>query len=163
MLRTARLTLRPPHVTDLEDLHGVYGDARAMRYWSTPPHADLAETERWLQGVIAATGAAPKYLVIEHDGRAIGTAGIHEGAEIGFILHADFWRRGLMREALEALIPYLFDVTGAEALTADADPLNAASIALMTALGFEETGRAERTFFINGAWADSVYLRLPRP
>ncbi|MEM9974192.1 MAG: GNAT family N-acetyltransferase [Pseudomonadota bacterium] len=163
MLHTARLTLRAARPGDLADLHAVYGDARTMRYWSTAPHAGLMETKRWLEGLIAASGDTPPYLVIEHEGRAIGTAGVHEGAEIGFILHADYWRRGLMREAFEALIPYLFEVTGAETLTADADPRNTASIALMAALGFEETGRAERTFCVNGEWSDSVYLRLTRP
>ena len=29
---------------DLDALHAVMSDARAMRYWSTPPHGNLDQT-----------------------------------------------------------------------------------------------------------------------
>src|SRR5687768_16948175 len=47
-LRTNRLILRRARPEDLEGMHAVLTDERAMRYWTTGPHADLAETERWL-------------------------------------------------------------------------------------------------------------------
>lgn len=162
MLRTARLTLRPARPEDLHDLNAVYGDARAMRYWSSLPHADLSETAEWLAGLVDAPPGPTRYFVVDRDGRAIGTAGMHRDHEIGFILHPDHWRQGLGHEILEALIPYLFDLTGAEALTAETDPRNTGSMALLAAVGFRETGRAERTFCIDGEWSDSVYFQMDR-
>ncbi|MEO0702102.1 MAG: GNAT family N-acetyltransferase [Pseudomonadota bacterium] len=162
MLTSARLTLRAAEPGDLHDLHAVYSDARTMRYWSSLPHADLSETQEWLDRLIASARDPLLYFVIEHGGRAIGTAGVHENAEVGIILHADFWRQGLGREALETLIPYLFDATDAAALTADADPRNLGSVGLLKSVGFNVTGHAKRTFCVGGEWSDSVYLALPR-
>jgi RimJ/RimL family protein N-acetyltransferase len=96
--------------------------------------------------------------------------------EIGFMLHRAHWRRGLMREAMQALLPYFFRPIddgglGLEAVTADVDPRNSASLGLLGELGFEVTGREERTIWIDGGpdgdsdggeWVDSVYLRLGR-
>ena len=161
-LRTKRLCLRPPRLDDLADLHAVYADPEVMRYWSTPPHPDLETTRAHLGAMVAGQRTPTQYFVIERDGRAIGCAGVHDGDEIGFLLHHAHWRQGIMSEALGTLIPYFFDTLGFDRLTADADPNNAGSTSLLLSLGFRETGRAERTFFINGVWSDSVYFALDR-
>jgi ribosomal-protein-alanine N-acetyltransferase len=83
--------------------------------------------------------------------------------EVGFLLHPDYWRQGIASEAMQAIIPYLFKVTAHSELTADADPLNTASVDFLKSLGFQETHRAKNTFCINGVWSDSVYFALPRP
>jgi RimJ/RimL family protein N-acetyltransferase len=44
-------------------------------------------------------------------------------------------------------------------LVADVDPRNEACLRLLARLGFEESGRAERTYCIDGVWVDSVYMR----
>lgn len=103
------------------------------------------------------------YFVIEKDGWAIGTAGAHHGNEVGFILHHACRRKGLVREAMGAVIPYLFAVLPHDRLTADADPRNVASINLLQSLGFIVTGTAQNTFCIDGISSDSVYLALARP
>lgn len=159
-LRTSRLLLRPPSRADLDALHAVYSDAEVMRYWSTPPHDDPATTRAHLDAMVARQSEPTQYFVIERNGRAIGCAGVHDGDEIGFLLAREHWRQGLMSEALGALIPYFFETLGFARLTADADPRNDGSTALLNSVGFVETGRAERTFFINGEWSDSVYFTL---
>ena len=103
------------------------------------------------------------YFVIEMDGRVIGTAGMHKTDEVGFLLHPDYWRQGIVSEAMNAIIPYLFEVTDHAQLTADADPRNDASVGILKSLGFQETHRAEKTFCVNGEWSDSVYFALQRP
>jgi len=87
---TARLRLRPARPEDLTALHAILGDPRAMRYWSSLPHASLAESRTWLDGMIAAPPEESCDFVIEHDGRVIGKAGCFRLPEIGFILHPDF-------------------------------------------------------------------------
>ncbi len=162
MLKTERLTLRAARPDDLDDLFAIYSDRRAMRYWSTPPHPDKTTTQGNLDRLIASARDRLVYFVFEHQGRVIGLGGMHKGDEIGFLLHPDYWRQGLVREAMQAIIPHLFEVTDVQQLTADVDPRNAASVGLLIALGFEETHRAKNTFCINGEWSDSVYFRLNR-
>jgi RimJ/RimL family protein N-acetyltransferase len=100
--------------------------------------------------------------VLELGGRVIGKAGCWRLPEIGFILHPDYWRLGLAREALGAVIQSTFSRFPVQQLTADVDPRNHACLRLLWSLGFRETGRADRTWFVNNEWADSIYLALRR-
>lgn len=162
-IRTARLVLRNAEPDDLEDMFAVFGDGRAMRYWSSPPHPDRQTTQARIDRMRAAFAERPCQFVIEHAGRVIGTLGMAEINEVGFILHPDHWRKGFITEAMAALLPQLWQWTTADHLMADVDPGNAASIGLLTSLGFVETHREARTFFINGIWTDSVFFALSRP
>jgi ribosomal-protein-alanine N-acetyltransferase len=159
-LKTKRLLLRKARIADLDDLHAVYGDPLVMRYWSTPPHDNIALTRRNLKRMIAASEQVVTYFVIERGGHAIGCAGVHMGDEVGFLLRSDHWQQGLMSEALGALIPYFFEELRYPQLTADADPMNAASVATLLAAGFVKTGEAKNTFCVDGVWSDSAYFTL---
>jgi len=162
VLKTKRLMLRAARQADLDDLYRIYSDKRAMQYWSTAPHDSPARTQENLDRLISSAEQQLLYFVIEKDGKVIGTAGMHQAHEVGFLLHPDHWRQGIATEAMNAIVPYLFEATDAPALTADVDPRNAASVGLLTALGFRETHRAQNTFCIEGVWSDSVYFALPR-
>lgn len=163
ILQTPRLILRRARAGDLAELHAVFSDPRAMRYWSRPAHDSLAQTEAVLDRLIAAVPPAADDFVLERQGRVIGKAGMWRLPEIGFLLHPDHWRGGLMAEALAALIPHLFATHDLPALTAEADPRNAACLGLLARFGFVETHRAARTLLWGDEWCDSVYLRLDRP
>jgi len=140
----------------------VLGNAQATRYWSRPAHESLEQSREWLRSMLDAPTDLSDDYVVEYEGRVIGKAGCWRLPEIGFILHPDHWGRGLAREALEAVIPHIFSRFPVEALTADVDPRNAASLALLKGLGFVETGRAKGTWDLGGELCDSVYLALPR-
>ncbi len=144
-------------------MHAILGDPAAMRYWSSLPHADLAESEAWIAGTIAAieSGRSDDFL-IERDGQVIGKAGLWNGNELGFLLAPSAWGKGYAHEAVAAVIARGF-ANGHDEIRAEADPRNEACLRLLSRLGFRETGRAERTWCIGGEWSDSVYLALARP
>lgn len=162
VLRTERLELRSAVWSDLSAFHEIMRDPRAMAYWSTPPHPDLETTRVWLSSMVEGSALRQDF-VISQNGRVIGKAGAWRLPEIGIILHPDVWGQGIAQEALAAIIAHLWASTDTPCLTVDIDPRNAASLGLFTALGFVETGRAERTFCLDGVWADSIYLALERP
>jgi RimJ/RimL family protein N-acetyltransferase len=159
---TPRLRLRRAHGGDLADLHAALSNPEAMRYWSTPPHADLAQTRAWLADMIAASPQDSDDFVIEYDGRVIGKAGCWRLPEIGFILHPDYWGQGLASEALSAVIERVFAAFPVDAIEADVDPRNVRSLQVLGRLGFAETRRAVRTVKVGDEWCDSVYLALAR-
>lgn len=161
MILTPRLKLRSARADDLADLHAVLSDPIATTWWSTPPHADLAETEAWLASMMANGDQHPDF-VIERDGVVIGKAGFYALPEIGYILHRDHWGHGFASEAATAVIDHVFVTTDLDELTADVDPDNAASIRLLERLGFVRTGYAERTWCIAGDWKNSFYYGLSR-
>ncbi|MEL6570378.1 MAG: GNAT family N-acetyltransferase [Pseudomonadota bacterium] len=163
MLHTKRLFLRGPRASDLDAMFAIYSDPQNMTYWSTPPHPDRDTTQKMLSEKIAAFALSPVNFLIELDGQMIGNAGVFREWEVGFMLHHPFHRQGLVSEAMLAILPYIWATTPAQTLTGDADPHNAASVALFQKLGFHETHRAKDTFCINGVWSDSVYFALDRP
>ncbi len=158
---TPRLILRSARPDDLEAMHAVLADPRAVRWWSTPPHETLDQTRTWLEGMIANGPDHPDF-VVELDGRVIGKAGFYAMPEVGYILHPDAWGRGLAAEAVGAAIDHVFRAHDVDGLTADVDPENAASIRLLERLGFVRTGFAERTWHVGGQWKDSLYYALSR-
>jgi len=81
-------------------------------------------------------------------------------AEIGFMLNRDYWRQGLMYQALEAVITFAFDTLKLHRIEADTDPGNTGSLALLEKLGFEREGLFRERWFVNGKWDDSVMLAL---
>lgn len=163
-LRTERLVLRRPRPEDAPAMHAILGDPTVMRYWSTLPHATLAETEAWIAGFIAAiTAGKSDDFLVERDGQVIGKAGLWSGNEIGFLLAPAAWGKGYAREAVSAVVDRGFTVSGHDEIRAEADPRNEACLRLLARLGFRETGRALRTWCIGGEWSDSVYLSLARP
>jgi RimJ/RimL family protein N-acetyltransferase len=164
ILHTERLVLRRPRSDDVAAMHAILRDPLAMRYWSTLPHASLAETEAWVARTIDAINAGEcDDFFVECEGLLIGKAGLWTRNEIGFLFSPAVWGKGYAREALRAVIDRAFRERGHDEIRAEADPRNERCLRLLASLGFRETGRAERTFHIGGEWSDSVYLALSRP
>ena len=162
MLTTDRLILRRACQVDLMDLHHIFRDPRAMAYWSTPPHDTPERTQENLDRMINADDPL-LFFVIEMDGKVIGTAGGHGAGEVGFMLHPDYWRLGIVSEAMTVIVPHIWQNTDLTEIFADVDPRNAASCGLLEHLGFNVSHTAKNTFCINDVWTDSVYYKLYRP
>lgn len=117
-LKTERLILRPWRESDLQDFYeyaSVDGVGQ-MAGWT--PHKSIEESKRILDHFIA----GKHVFALEYQGKAIGSLGIEEyseeyypelsnisGREIGYVLSKQYWGRGLMPEAVKAVIRYLFD------------------------------------------------------
>ena len=151
--------MRRAQSDDAVPLHAIMRLPKAMRFWSTLPHASLAETEKFVASMIAPPHAGSDDFIVEADGEVIGKLGAWRLPEVGYLLSPAIWGRGYASEALAAFIAHRRRCGSAE-LTADTDPRNGASMRLLRRHGFAETGRAERTWLIGGEWFDSVYWRL---
>jgi RimJ/RimL family protein N-acetyltransferase len=161
IIETPRLVLRRLANYDAPVLHEMLSDAETMRFWSTVPHVEIAETEAWVAESIAATtrGDAHDFAVLR-DGRLVGRVAFWMGNEIGLLFHRDVWGQGIAREAVGALLRYGFETLRFTKVRADVDPANLRSLVLLERLGFKRTGYAERTFKVGETWVDSVYLEL---
>lgn len=157
-LRTERLLLRRATMADLPAMHRIMSDPAAMRYWSTPPHRDLADTGRWLASMIEQDSGRDDFIVAL-DGKVIGKFGAWRMPEIGFLFDPACWGKGYASEAMQAFIGRRRAV-GSTELTADVDPRNRSSIRLLNRHGFVETGRAQGTWQVGDELCDSIYFRL---
>jgi [ribosomal protein S5]-alanine N-acetyltransferase len=159
-VRTERLLLRRATMADLDAIHAVLSDPEAMRYWSTPPHENLTESETWLRSMVDADRSVSDDFVVDYQGRAVGKVGCWRLPQVGFILARDCWGMGIASEALRAYLDRRRSIGAPTVISADVDPRNVRSLALLKRHGFVETSRASRTWLVGGEWCDSIYLEL---
>jgi ribosomal-protein-alanine N-acetyltransferase len=95
------------------------------------------------------------------DGRMVGVAslgGISEwpslDCHVGYWLAAGEPGKGLMRDAVSALVDHAFEERGLHRVAANIIPHNNRSIALVRALGFTREGLLRGLIEIDGAWRD---------
>jgi RimJ/RimL family protein N-acetyltransferase len=158
-IRSERLVLRRARLSDAGAMHAIMSDSIAMRYWSTLPHRELAETERWIASMIDVEPASSDDFIVTLDGTLIGKLGAWKLPEVGFLIDPARWGKGFAREAMMAFIERR-RALGSTELTADVDPRNEASLKLLDHCGFVETHRAAGTWQVGDELCDSVYLRL---
>lgn len=157
---TERLRLRRATMDDLAAIHGLLSDPRNMRYWSTPPHETIDQSEAWLRSMVEAEPVSSDDYVVERDGRVIGKAGCWQLPEVGFMIAFEETGRGYASEAMAAFLERRRGFAEPRRLIADVDPRNEPSLRLLTRLGFVETGRAKATWTVGGEVCDSVYFAL---
>ena len=160
IIKTKRLVLRRFKPGDAPALHAIFSDPDAMRYWSSLPHATLAESESFLARVIeaVAAGESDDFAVL-HDGVVIGKAGLWRGNELGMLFDKRVWGTGMAAEAVEAVIARARS-RGVKTIMADVDPRNIRSMKFLERLGFVTTGAAKQTYKVGDVWTDSIYLEL---
>lgn len=151
-IETERLILRVWRESDLEDFHEYsrVDGVGQMAGW-TPPKS--MEESRMILGLFI---QEKKTLALElkETGKAIGSIGLEEfepkdphgddlqGREIGYVLSKDYWGRGLMPEAVQAVIDYCFHVLNYDYLTCGHFVWNGQSRRVIEKTGFrflEET------------------------
>ncbi len=113
-LATERLLLRPVVAGDAPMLFAVYaGDPQATRYLSWRTHDTPEQTAEFLAGAEVRWRDGSECiwaLVSRADQQAIGVLGVVDsphGVEVGYVLGRDWWGRGLMSEALAAVMDWL--------------------------------------------------------
>ena len=118
ILTTERLTLRPWNIDDLADFneYASVDGVGQMAGWL--PHKDIEESREILNMFMDGKNE----FALEYNGKVIGSLGIEKynekvlpeydeklGREIGYVLAKDYWGNGLMPEAVNAVIKYLFE------------------------------------------------------
>jgi len=97
--------------------------------------------------------------------RLIGGAGLHtrlgeNELEIGYWIHKDFIKQGLVTEATVALIKVAFDVIHVHRIEIHCDPANIASAAVPRKLGFTHEGTLRAKLYFLDHWRDTMIWGL---
>jgi RimJ/RimL family protein N-acetyltransferase len=144
----ARLELRPFTARDAPVAHAdVYGDPDVMRYVAEGPLPDEATTAMLVRTYAqrARINDWTFWAVIERStGALIGDAGVWPSgrgeAELGYTLARRAWGKGYATEATHAVVDLAFGAFGIDELIALVHPANAASIRVLSKLGFDPAG-----------------------
>lgn len=148
-LETKRLIL---HAWRLEDAEAMFSYARGEKVgpragWK--PHENVAESESIIR--MFRKEDETWAIVRKEEGRPIGSVGLHKTREenvreLGYVLSEEYWGRGIMPEAAEAVLRFAFKELGLSKVTVGHFPFNMQSKRVIEKLGFSYTGYFEKAF-----------------
>ncbi|WP_274366290.1 GNAT family N-acetyltransferase [Paenibacillus thermotolerans] len=143
-LETDRLQLNILDLHHTEEVFAHFADEEVVKFMDIEPCKDLQEAEEIIRYHLEDAGCRWG-LFDKSAGKLIGTCGFHylrkseDGfvAEIGFDLAKRYWGKGIMSEAMKAVVAFGFADMGLNTIDATVEPDNERSIALLKKLGFE--------------------------
>ncbi len=175
VIETGRLKLRPWRVDDAEDIWPVVSDPEFPKHMSWYAHRDIEETREWLErsAQVVHTNEEVKW-AIEYEGKAIGSIGFHElvwqvrafrldRGELGYWLSPAHQKKGIMTEAVNAVVRFGFDVIGLHKIIVTCMAENVASRRVIEKSAFRWVGRAEDDVWRDGKWHAHLIYELTAP
>ena len=153
-LETKRLILRELQGSDSEAIFQNYSEKTAM-YFMYEPFSHVEQAVNLIKAFAEEFKKRETIMwaiVLKETNACIGTCGYmfrsNSKVELGYELIRDYWGRGLMSEALRAVLAYGFDRLGIRKINADTLSSNSRSINLLKRLGFQlDDVRKESHFF----------------
>jgi RimJ/RimL family protein N-acetyltransferase len=170
-LETERLILRKMAPSDAEAVFAYASDPEVTRYVIWETHRSIEDSRAFLEleSSKRESGGEPEWgIVYKGDHRFIGTCGIvswdtdHARAELGYVLSRDYWGRGLMAEAVRAVISFCFQRMNLNRIEARCTAENAASARVMEKAGMSHEGTMRQRELIKGAYRDMELYAILR-
>lgn len=160
ILRRGPVTLRAPRPSDADEFIDAARSSRGLHDELVHPPETRAAFEIYVGRNESALNAC--FLIIENEsGRIAGTINLSQifrgaflNAYLGYYLFEGFTGRGLMTEAMKAVIEFAFEEFGLHRLEANIQPRNTASRKLVETCGFKKEGFSEKYLWIAGDWRD---------
>ena len=153
-IETSRLILRRAIREDAEQMFRNWAsDLEVTKFLTWPAHSNITVSEMVIGSWIQEYEKDSYYqwmIVLKELGEPIGSISVVrqndrvEEAEIGYCIGSTWWHRGIVSEALAAVIEYLFTEVGMNRVAARHDPNNPNSGGVMRKCGmkYEGTNRA---------------------
>ncbi|MHA6248812.1 GNAT family N-acetyltransferase [Pontibacter sp. CAU 1760] len=172
MLETERLLLRKLTPDIYSRLFASYSEREIREYLGLKTGAEFKETSKQFELGLSTyfTTFANFYMLSKPDNRVVGRCDFHtwvpthKRAEIGYhITDEAFRNKGLMTEALRAVLTYGFDTMGLYRVEAMASPNNIPSLQLLQRYGFKKEGHLRNHYMVNGTLEDSLLFSLLLP
>ena len=167
-ITTERLVLRRFRQEDADAMfHNWASDDEVTRYMTWPSHTELAISQWVVNDWVASYEKADYYQwAIEFDGQAIGSIAVVDHrddiarATVGYCIGKPWWYKGIMPEALKAVMNYLFDEVGMNRVEACHDPNNPNSGKVMARCGMKYEGMHRQSGRNNQGVCDEVFYAL---
>jgi len=144
-LETSRLILRRASTEDAEPMFRNWAsDPEVTRFLTWPAHKTIAVTRTVLDSWINSYEKSNYYqwiIILKDIRQPVGSISVVDHndatkmAHIGYCLGKQWWHRGIMSEALQAVMDYLFDEVGICRIESRHDPNNPHSGAVMRKCG----------------------------
>ncbi|MEP7165750.1 MAG: GNAT family protein [Ferruginibacter sp.] len=170
-IETERLLLRSLTMDDADTLFSLRSNKKVIEHLNRAPDGSREATKGKMKEILELQEKNELIfwvITFKDDPAAmIGNIGYwhiikeHFRAEIGYMLHPGHWQKGIMKEALHAVIKYAFTKMNLHSIEANINPDNIASGALLESCGFTKEAYHRENYYYDGVFYDSViYSRL---
>ena len=164
-LESERLILRRFTYQDAESMYRNWScDPEVTRFLMWPPHASVEVTKKvlaeWHNHYVN-----PEYyvwaIVLKSLGEPVGCISVNsidpatERVQIGYCLGKAWWHQGIMSEAFQAVIRFLFEEVGVNRIEARHDPENPHSGDVMRKCGLTYEGTLRKVMKSNRGITDA--------
>jgi ribosomal-protein-alanine N-acetyltransferase len=162
-LETDRLLLRKIQLADVDDVYEYTSDPLVAEHTSWPPHESREASAAFVAGLVeeyAKGEIAPWGVELKAERKLLGTCGFiawhvrHRKAEVGYAMHRSYWGRGLMTEAVRAIVDFGFERMALYRIEALCDVDNVGSYRVMEKAGLAFEGILRGYIFSKGAHRD---------
>jgi len=171
-LTTERLVLRRLSVSDGPQIFHHRSDPALNEYLDRAPCASLDEAVafiRMVNNAIDENNNITWGIVLKGSDTIIGTIALwriekeHYRAELGYTLETAHQGKGLMSEALAAVLDHAFTKMGLHSIEANINPANTPSKVLLERHGFIREAYFRENYYHNGRFSDSAIYSLLTP
>lgn len=170
-ISTERLVLREIKAEDKREIFFLRSDKRVLAFLGKEPARRMQEAAEFIRMIKQSAEDNLSILwgisLKENPELLIGTICYwnlqkeNHRAEIGYVLHPDYWRKGIMKEAMGAVLKYGFDQLKLHSVEARLLAANKSSALLLESAGFAREGYLREEMYFRGNFYDTViYSRL---
>ncbi|MFI5451650.1 GNAT family N-acetyltransferase [Pedobacter sp. UC225_61] len=170
VLETERLLLREHALTDADTLFALRTNENVMRFIDRERPKTVKDIETFIatfnDGFKQGQHLAWVIALKENPTQMIGSIGYWRAnlanyrAEIGYMLHPNYWRKGIISEALNATIAFGFNQMKLHTIQANINPGNDASRQILLKHGFVKEAYFKEDYYFNGKFLDSEIYSL---
>lgn len=172
-IKTKRLLLRRMTDADAAALLFLRSDDRVMQFIGREKTKTIEEATAFIQQINASVDANESIMwaiaLADEPATLVGTICFwnilkdHYRAEVGYVLHPDLWRRGIMKEAVQAVVDFGFNEMKLHGIEGHINPENTASGVVLEKCGFVREAYFKENFYFRGKFFDSaIYCLLAR-
>ncbi len=165
-LETEHLLLRQLTTEDNKAVFNNFSDEDVVKY-IMQPITTIEAADEFIKAFIdefTRKEALTWGIVLKSDNACHGTCSLMikpgMNAELGFDLAKTHWNKGLMSEAVRAVVDYGFRQIGLEKIEAHTLLLNSRSVHLLKRVKFQVDGVLRENCFFNGQFWDEIHFSL---
>lgn len=172
VLETGRLQILQITRDDADAVLAIRSDPQTMKYIPRPLARNLEDAKILIDSFdssFAANQLINWGIKFKGDQQLAGMICLvrmqpeHYRCEVGYILHPDYHKQGIISEAMDAVIAYVFHTLKFHSLEAVIDPENTASARVLLKKEFIREGRFRHKQFFEGRFLDNDIYSLINP
>jgi ribosomal-protein-alanine N-acetyltransferase len=169
IIETERLVLRRMTMNDAPDFFSLRSNVNAMKHICKPLQTSIEEAKEKINQInemIDSNNGIGWGITFKNQTTIIGNLSFHRlikehyRAEIGYILHPDYWKQGIISEAVKAIVDFGFNELKFHSIEAHIDPTNIGSEKVLQKNNFKKEAYFKENYFYNGQFLDTAVYSL---